>query len=59
MTTAEVEALRADAVQRLAVLRDREAALRVDIDDPLVCSEWTTIRSEIRSAEAVLEDESA
>ena len=55
MSTAELQAIRADAERRLEELRAVEAILRPDIDDcGEVMSEWTLVCSQIHSAEAVL-----
>lgn len=54
MTTAESAAIRTDARARLRELVAVKEALLPDSDDPLVCSELTSIQSQIDAAKAVL-----
>jgi hypothetical protein len=50
MSTTETSAIRTDARARLAELEAVKALLLPDADDPLVCSELTTIQSAIDAA---------
>ena len=54
MTTAERDAIRRDAGQRLAELRAVRDLLRPDTDDAEILSEFVSIESQIAVAEAVL-----
>lgn len=51
MNASEVEAIRTDAEQRLDGLRATARRLWVHADDPVVCSELTSVLSQLRAAE--------
>ena len=54
MTTAQQQAVRADAARQLTELRALQRLLMPDADDAMVQSELTVIESQIVAAERVL-----
>lgn len=59
MTTAEREAIKADATARLAELRRVRGVLWGDRDDPEVMSELVVVLGQIKAAERTLAEEDA